>query len=47
MLGIILLGAGIYIALTVAFKMDEVKFVMNVLGSLRNRFGRNGRNDDR
>jgi putative peptidoglycan lipid II flippase len=47
MVGIIILGAGIYIALTVVLKMDEVRFVINMLGGLKDRFSRNGRNDDR
>lgn len=46
-LGMIILGAGVYIALTMIFKMDEVRFVINMLWGLRNRFNRNGRNDDR
>jgi len=47
MVGIIILGAVIYIGMTILLKMDEVRFVMNMLGGLKNRFSRNGRNDDR
>ena len=46
-IGTIILGAGSYIGLTALFRMDEVKFVINMLGGLKKRFGRNGRDDDR
>jgi len=43
----IVAGAGIYLGFTILLRMDEVRFVMNMLGSLKNRFGRKGRDDDR
>jgi putative peptidoglycan lipid II flippase len=47
MAGIIILGAAIYIGMTILLRMDEVKFVMNLLKGLKNRSGRNGGDDDR
>lgn len=47
MIGIIILGASIYIGMTILLKMDEVRFVMNMLGGLKNRFSRNGKDDNR
>ena len=46
-LGTIILGAAIYIGMTILLKMDEVRFVMNILKGSKNRFKRNGRDDDR
>jgi putative peptidoglycan lipid II flippase len=46
-LAMIVAGAGIYLGFTILLRMDEVRFVMNMLGSLKNRFGRKGRDDDR
>jgi len=45
--GIIILGAAVYTGSTLLLRMDEVRFALNMLGSLKNRLGRNGRNDDR
>jgi hypothetical protein len=46
-LAMIVAGAGIYLGFTILLRMDEVRFVMNMLGSLKNRFGKKGRDDDR
>lgn len=47
MVGIIILGTAIYIGMTIILRMDEVKFVMNLLKGPKSRSGRNGGDDDR
>jgi len=47
MAGTIILGVAIYIGMTILLRMDEVKFVMNLLKGPKNRSGRNGGDDDR
>jgi putative peptidoglycan lipid II flippase len=38
--GVIVLGAGIYIGLTIIFRMDEIRFVLNMFRGMKNRPGR-------
>ena len=45
--GVIVLGAGIYIGLTIIFRMDEIRFVLNMSRGIKNRSGRGEKENDR
>ncbi len=45
--GVIVLGAGIYIGFTIIFRMDEVRFVLNIFRGIKNRPGREDTENNR
>ncbi len=45
--GVIVLGAGIYIGLTIIFRMDEIRFVLNMSRRIKNRPGREDKGNNK